>query len=277
MKKIGLLTAGIACAVSLVIGASAAGIVQTINAELRPDFEIVIDGKKQEFKNASGETVYPILYDGTTYLPVRAIGEMMGKTVYWYQDDKRIELKDEETLVTDADVIVAGKADKNTASAGKGSADIASSGEITLSDAKKIALDKAGLDAIDVNDVIFTEAKRERDNGIYVYEIEFRKDGIKYSAEIKAADGSIVSWETEGAANNGTASDRKITLDDAKKIALDKAGLSEGDVVFTKAKTDREDGVDVYEIEFKNGRTEYSAEVRVSDGSIISWEVEKDN
>lgn len=277
MKKIGLLTVGIACAVSLAIGVSASGIFKTITAELRPDFEIVIDGKKQEFKNASGKTVYPILYDGTTYLPVRAIGEMMGKTVYWYQEDKRIEIKDEESLVTDADVIITGRTDKNTDtnSDGRKPEEAVPSDEITISQAKKIALDKAGLNE---EEAVFIEAKRERENGANVYELEFRNGGIKYSAEIKASDGSIISWEVEGkvTVDEGT-SDKKISLEEAKEIALEKAGLKESDVVFTKAKTDNEKGVDIYEIEFKKGRTEYSADIRISDGSIISWEVEQDD
>ena len=50
----------------------------TVSARLRPDMSIVIDGSARDFYNASGQEVHPILYDGTTYLPVRAIGELMG-------------------------------------------------------------------------------------------------------------------------------------------------------------------------------------------------------
>ncbi len=44
---------------------------------------IVIDGSKLIPKDANGNTVEPIIYNGTTYLPVRAIANALGKAVYW--------------------------------------------------------------------------------------------------------------------------------------------------------------------------------------------------
>ena len=190
------------CAVGVVIGASAATLVQTVQAELRQDFTIVVDGDVKTFKNVQGEVVYPLLYEGTTYLPVRAIGELMGKTVYWYEDDKRIELKDEKTTVTDADVIVSGNStstdNKVNGSAPGGDAASTSTkketalqpedGEITLEQAKAIALEKAGLTEAEVR---FTETKLEVEKGgVREYDIEFRVGRTEYSAEIRASDGS---------------------------------------------------------------------------------------
>ena len=57
--------------------------VSEITARLRPDYTIVIDGSQRIFYNAAGEQVHPISYDGTTYLPVRAVGEALGKEVNW--------------------------------------------------------------------------------------------------------------------------------------------------------------------------------------------------
>ena len=56
---------------------------QMITAELHPDFTITVDGVKRTFTDAQGNAVYPMLYQGTNYLPVRAIGELMGKSVSW--------------------------------------------------------------------------------------------------------------------------------------------------------------------------------------------------
>ena len=105
-KRTAVFITSIVFVIGLVAGVTALGLIQEIKAQLRPDFTINIDGVTREFKNVNGEVVYPILYEGTTYLPVRAIGELMGKTVNWYEDEKRIELKDEKSTVTDADVII---------------------------------------------------------------------------------------------------------------------------------------------------------------------------
>ena len=50
-----------------------------VTAYLSPDLSIVVDGSYRTFYNAVGQEVHPILYGGTTYLPIRAIGELMGK------------------------------------------------------------------------------------------------------------------------------------------------------------------------------------------------------
>lgn len=54
------------------------------------DIKVVIDGKQIEPKNSNGETVEPFLYEGTTYLPVRAISEGLGKQVSWDQNTKTV-------------------------------------------------------------------------------------------------------------------------------------------------------------------------------------------
>ncbi len=47
------------------------------------DIGIVINGVPLTPKDATGKTVEPFIYEGTTYLPVRAIGEAFGNTVTW--------------------------------------------------------------------------------------------------------------------------------------------------------------------------------------------------
>ena len=117
MKKRMTLIMALVIVLSFSTGVISKTVYENIKAQLRPDFVVEIDGEEKEFKNANGERVYPVLYDGTTYLPIRAIGEIMGKTVYWYENEKRIELKDEKedvkTTVTDADVIVTDEKDKH--------------------------------------------------------------------------------------------------------------------------------------------------------------------
>ena len=193
-KKISVSAVALLCVLCAAVGGCAATVIQTVQAELRPDFTIVIDGTERTFKNVQGEVVDLILYNGSTYLPIRAIGEIMGKDVTWYEDRKRVELSDKKTTVTDADRIVPdGNAPtaqpqtpaQQTAPAYDG---------ITVERAKEIALEKAGLTAADVT---FTEAKRDRENGKEVYDIEFRCGRTEYSAEILASDGTIISWEVD--------------------------------------------------------------------------------
>ncbi len=45
--------------------------------------KIVVDGMKLNPRDANGSRVEPIIYNGTTYLPVRAVADALGKAVYW--------------------------------------------------------------------------------------------------------------------------------------------------------------------------------------------------
>jgi uncharacterized secreted protein with C-terminal beta-propeller domain len=44
---------------------------------------IYVDDVKLEPKDANGNPVEACVYNGTTYLPVRAVGEAYGKVVQW--------------------------------------------------------------------------------------------------------------------------------------------------------------------------------------------------
>ncbi len=47
------------------------------------DIKVVLDGKQLELKNAAGTTVEPFIMGGTTYLPLRVVGEALGLKVSW--------------------------------------------------------------------------------------------------------------------------------------------------------------------------------------------------
>ena len=64
------------------------------------------------------------------------------------------------------------------------------------------------------------------------------------------------------------AANRKFTLDQAKKAALNYAGVKASEATFTKAYKDWEDGREVYEIEFYSGNTEYDMDIDVNNGRI---------
>ncbi len=56
----------------------------TGTATLDKGVKVLVDGKQQTFKNQKGETIYPLLYRNSIYLPLRNIGELTGMDVTWY-------------------------------------------------------------------------------------------------------------------------------------------------------------------------------------------------
>lgn len=74
--------------VAMAVPALAAG-VKTIEANYM-DIKLVVDGVPVTPKDASGKAVEPFVYEGTTYLPVRAVGEALGKDVKWDGETKTV-------------------------------------------------------------------------------------------------------------------------------------------------------------------------------------------
>lgn len=89
MKKsgnFGSFIAGILVTVSiltLAVPALAAGSSQTLKDVLVGGIRIVVDGEEISPTDANGNPVAPMIYNGTTYLPVRAVASALGKAVYW--------------------------------------------------------------------------------------------------------------------------------------------------------------------------------------------------
>ena len=79
------LTLALALAVvfGIMIGANAADTVKPITATLNYGITVKYNGETQELKDAGGNRVYPISYEGTTYLPVRAVANLLGIEVNW--------------------------------------------------------------------------------------------------------------------------------------------------------------------------------------------------
>ena len=57
------------------------------------DISIYVDGGRITLTDANGNVVEPFIYDGTTYLPVRAISEALSKTVSWDEDTRSIYIR----------------------------------------------------------------------------------------------------------------------------------------------------------------------------------------
>ena len=94
MKKIVLV---FVAALTFCLGIGAATVAQKVQAEICPHFTVIVDGEKQTFSDANGTEVYPLIYNGTTYLPVRSIGNLMGKNVGWDGATNTITLNNQST------------------------------------------------------------------------------------------------------------------------------------------------------------------------------------
>ena len=60
--------------------------------------------------------------------------------------------------------------------------------------AKEIALKKAN---VTTESVIFDKVELEYDDGVWQYEVDFKKDTTEYDTKINAIDGSILKWEVD--------------------------------------------------------------------------------
>lgn len=144
--------------------------------------------------------------------------------------------------------------------------------EITLEDAKAVALSDAGLTA---DQVVFTEEKLGMDDGVSRYELDFYTDTAKYEYKINAADGVIYSKSKETYAPAATqpvtpqpSTGSQISVDEAKEVALADAGVAAADATFTKAELDYDDGVAVYELEFHTAAYEFDYEINAETGAV---------
>ena len=160
-------------------------------------------------------------------------------------------------------------------------------GDIGIEKAKEIAMSHAGVSA---GSVSFVKAKIDTEDGVKVYDIEFYSGNAEYDYEINSATGAIVSFDqdienyeiptqpaapTQAQTAAPTQAASVISVDKAKQIALSHAGVSGAS--FKKVKLDTDDGVKVYEIEFKVGNVEYEYDIDASSGVIISSSSEIDD
>ena len=149
--------------------------------------------------------------------------------------------------------------------------------------AKAIALKKAGLSA---DGLTSYEIELDTHKGIMVYDVEFTAGGFEFDCEISASTGEIVKFEKEYdddepsvsvPKQNGVTEAGEITLEKAKEIALNHAGVKAVDAIELEVKPDQKDGRSVYEIEFKSGGYEYEYEIDTATGTILEFDKDWDD
>ena len=234
---------------------------------LRPEYHIVIDGTERTFTNANGTKIDPAIYNGSIYLPLRAIGEIMGKSVSWDGATQTVRL---DSATSGGDVT-----DFDT----NNSSQSAPTGGVTLEQAKQTALQHAGKTASQVQ---FVKAQQDWENGRKVYEIEFIVSGgtgyTEYDYEIDAATGKIVSYDYDAESytpsqNTNTNANVKISEATAKQTALARVPGATAANLY-KFKLDFDDGRWEYEGEIRYGKMEYDFTIDANTGAIIEWDME---
>lgn len=156
-------------------------------------------------------------------------------------------------------------------------------------EAKTIALQGAGIEESNVRSMSVESGTLD---GEETYIIQFETDTRTYqtilsrsdgevlrssyqSKDVPALDGSEGSSGTNPSGDDGTApaDPAFITLEEAKMIAVQDAGVSVNDVTFTKVKNDGSSAYPIYDIEFRSSSTHYEYEIG-ADGTIYQLEQE---
>lgn len=136
--------------------------------------------------------------------------------------------------------------------------------------AKQIALEHAGVAEADASHLWVS---RDYDDGRLEYEVEFFSGSKEYDYDIDAADGSILSFDSETEfAGKKTAESEGISLEQAKKIAL--AKVPGADDSHIRIEKDRDDGQLLYEGKIVYSGVEYEFEISAADGSVLDWEID---
>ena len=90
----------LACGIA--IGANASSALKEISAYLNYGITVQYNGQAQTMNDANGDRVYPISYNGTTYLPVRAVSDMLDIAVDWDGATQTVILSDTESAAPSA-------------------------------------------------------------------------------------------------------------------------------------------------------------------------------
>ena len=228
----------------------AASVYKNITARQNTAMTVKVDGTALTMKDDDGDSLYPLTYDGNTYLPAQQLASAVGYNAT--SDDDSVSLTKKAAATSTS----------------------TSSTDIGAEKAKEIALQHAGVSA---SNAVFVKAEREYDDGRLTYDVDFYAGNKEYDYEILAADGTILSYDAdiEGyriPSSTSSSSSGYISVERAKEIALQHAGLSSSGVNFDKAEIDYDDGRAEYEIEFHHNFREYEYTIDAASGTILEAE-----
>ena len=150
----------------------------------------------------------------------------------------------------------------------------------------------AGTTALDS---VTAEVDSELDESPAHYEVELHTAWGEFEYLVDAYTGKVISGQKDLLTTASTPSTPNVTTKPsdqkpdpsgtaqdigyakAKSIALNHAGVSENEAYDMDIELDDEDGILVYEVEFKSGNMEYDYEINAATGAILKHESELDD
>lgn len=172
---------------------------------------------------------------------------------------------------------------------------------IGIDAAKDAALKAAGVSA---DQAAFSAAGLDSRDGIFYYQVIFTENGVEREYDIDAVTGVVIeekvltpASEAEStaaqagtaapdvqtqsalsgtpASENPSAAASAVNEDSALSIALEHAGVTREQLVHSRVKPDRDDGLMIFEVEFiTTDGMEYDYDINQADGTILSFNQE---
>ena len=141
------------------------------------------------------------------------------------------------------------------------------------------ALNHAGVKKSDIRNL---ETELDKDDGRWIYEIEFDVNQWEYDYDIDAFTGKVLSYEKDEdddykASNKSqttsqTSTKTYIGEEKALEVALNHAGVKKSEIKNLEIELDEDDGKWIYEVEFDVNQWEYDYEIDAFTGKILSFE-----
>ena len=154
--------------------------------------------------------------------------------------------------------------------------------KMKISEIAKLVADKN----IDIRDIIeydsddslwenIADAIEDINEGDDDYFVVAPQQGSTQAVQVQPTETQAAVAQTQAQPQTQAAAQKSgnISLADAKRIALQNAGVAESSAQFVKAEADFDDGVQHYDVEFLVGRTKYEYEIG-TDGRILKVEKE---
>ena len=89
-KKISLILVSVVLVATIGIGARTVN--EWVQVVIARNVNVDLNGETQTLRAGTGEVIYPIIYDGSSYLPVRAIAGLAGLNVDWDAESSTVLL-----------------------------------------------------------------------------------------------------------------------------------------------------------------------------------------